>query len=108
MGKWENDELSQQYPTAPPHLKPTNLCLSDFREQNVWNMAILSYTICMFLLAIFFKILNNNQYLKSLMSAYTKCIAWDQALQLGKRQKKNMRSKPSGSFPLTSPPLQPT
>ena len=106
MGKWWT------FPTVPlpppPHLKPKNLCLSDFREQNVWNMAILSYTVCMFLLSIYFKILNNNQYLKSLMSASTKCIAWDQAPQLGKRQKKNMRSKLSGSFPLTSPPLQPT
>ena len=89
MGKWENDELSQQCPYLPlPYLKPKNLCLSDFREQNVWNMAILSYTVCMFLLSIYFKILNNNQYLKSLMSASTKCIAWDQAPQLGKRQKK--------------------
>ena len=80
------------FPTVPlpppPHLKPTNLCLSDFREQNVWNMAILNYTVCMFLLSIYFKILNNNQYLKSLMSASTKCIAWDQAPQLGRRQKK--------------------
>ena len=86
MGKWWT------FPTVPlpppPHLNSTNLCLSDFREQNVWNMAILSYTVFMFLLSIYLKILNNNQYLKPLMSASTKCVAWDQAPQSGKRQKK--------------------
>ena len=56
--------------------------ISENKMFGTWQATLF---VCCYCQIIYFKILNNSQYLESLMNASTKCIAWDQAPQLGKR-----------------------